>query len=100
MTGEKVEPIACPFCGGGAAHGLWADRRMAVQCFRCYAMGPSTDEVPEVCIDIRPFIDQAIAAWNRRALLPPPENSLEGGEEAANASRATQPRRCAWPTRS
>lgn len=88
MTGERAEPIACPFCGGGAAHGLWADRRMAVRCLRCDAKGPSTDAVPEVCINIRPFIDQAIAAWNRRALLPPPENSLEGGEKASQGQAA------------
>lgn len=82
--------IPCPFCGGAAAHGLWGDRRMAVRCFRCDAMGPSTDVVPEVCINIRPFIDQAVDAWNRpfRPLHPLP---VLRGREMDSPSRALAP---------
>ena len=80
---EGDDVAACPFCGGDAAHGLWGDRRMAVRCMRCDAKGPSTDVVPEICINIRPFIDQAYAAWNTRphpaSPSAPDETSAVGG---------------------
>ncbi len=81
----KVELASCPFCGSGAvAHGLWADQRMAVRCMSCDTSGPSTKTVvPEHCIDVRPWINEAIAAWNRRIASPPSPVGADDGLVAA-----------------
>lgn len=67
-----MDPKPCPFCGSGAvAHGIFAGGYMMVRCMRCDASSPSSKKpVPEVCIDIRPWIDEAIEAWNRRSPTP------------------------------
>lgn len=64
---EALTLKPCPFCGGGAAHGLWAEGRMSVRCMTCDAEGPPCAKpVPEFCISIRPWIDEAYQNWNRR----------------------------------
>lgn len=74
---EELKP--CPFCGARAvAQGIWGDRRMSVRCMACDASGPSTDTVPEVCIEPHRFVQAAIAAWNTRAPAPEMAEALEG----------------------
>ena len=55
---------------------------MAVRCMACDAAGPSTKKpVSEVCIDIHPWIEEAITAWNRRASQTPTQETGSLGRE-------------------
>lgn len=81
----SLELKRCPFCESAAvAHGIWGDRRMSVRCMGCDASGPSTDQFPEVCVDIGRFIDHADAAWNQRSDAARQEGA-RGGEPVEHA---------------
>lgn len=74
-----VRPCPCHWCGSTmVAHGMFDGSYMAITCMNCGAHGPITKTpVPTPCLDVHPWINEAIEGWNRRSPLSPSDGIID-----------------------